>query len=154
MCMVVKPIARGASYEMVSGFIARRSDASWRCSNGDVQMPGGSAADYKKVALDFTNALAARNYVAAYALTSNEYRNSTSVVAMKSAFEAIVPTGWKTIGPIEIGETMNDWPGRKPSDVGWAYVSVGGDVYSEAVIVVVTLEKDALKVRTAEFGRP
>ena len=124
------------------------------CSNGEVRMPGGSAGDYKKVALGFTNALATRNYGAAYALTSNEYRDSTSVEAMQAAFEAIVPTDWKTIGPVEVGETMEDWPGRKPSDVGWAYVSVGGDAYSEAVTVVVTLEEDALRVRTVEFGRP
>jgi hypothetical protein len=39
-------------------------------------------------------------------------------------------------------------------DVAWTYVSIGGDVYSEAVIVVVTVEADALKVRTVEFGRP
>lgn len=117
-------------------------------------MSGGSAGDYEKVALGFTNALATRNYGAAYALTSNEYRDSTSVEAMQAAFEAIVPTDWKTIGPVEVGETMEDWPGRTPSDVGWAYVSVGGDVYSEAVTVVVTLEGGALRVRTVEFGRP
>jgi hypothetical protein len=49
---------------------------------------------------------------------------------------------------------MEDWPGREPSDVGWAYVSVGGDEYSEAVTVVVTLEEGELRVRTVEFGRP
>jgi len=95
-----------------------------------------------------------RTYAAAYALTSNQYRDSTSVEAMQAAFEAIVPTDWKIIGPVEVGETMEDWPVRKPADVGWAYVSVGGDAYSEAITVVVTLEEDALKVRTVEFGRP
>jgi hypothetical protein len=49
---------------------------------------------------------------------------------------------------------MEEWPGKKPADVGWAYVSVGGDVYSEAVTVVVTREGDLLKIRTVEFGRP
>ena len=73
---------------------------------------------------------------------------------MQAALKAIVPTDWKTIGPVEVGETMEDRPGRTPSEVGWAYVSVGGDVYSEAVTVVVTLEGDALRVRTVEFGRP
>ena len=117
-------------------------------------MSGESAGDYKNVALGFTNALATRNYGAAYALTSSEYRDGTSVEDMQAAFEAIVPTDWTTIGPVEVGDTMEDWPGRKRSDVGWAYVSVGGDAYSEAVTVVVTLEEDALRVRTVEFGRP
>jgi hypothetical protein len=117
-------------------------------------MSGGSGGDYKKVALDFTNALAARNYGAAYAVTSKEYRESTTVEAMQVAFETIVPTDWKTVGPVEVGETMEDWPGKKPSDVGRVYVSVGGDVYSEAVIVAVTREGNELKVREVEFGRP
>jgi hypothetical protein len=123
------------------------------CSNGD-QMSGGGAADYKKVALDFTNALAARNYGAAYALTSKEYRDATTVEAMQAAFEMTVPTDWKTVGPVEVGQAMEDWPGKKPSDAGWVYVSVGGDVYSEAVTVVVTREGSELKIRTVEFGRP
>lgn len=117
-------------------------------------MAGRSAGDYKAVALAFTKALATRDYGAAYALTSKDYRDSTSVEAMQAAFERIVPIDWKTVGSIEVGETMEDWPGRKPSDVGWAYVSVGGDVYSEAITVVVTLEGNALRIRTVEFGRP
>lgn len=110
--------------------------------------------DYKQVALAFAKALAARDYNGAYAMTSRGYQDSTSVKAMQAAFEGIVPTDWGTVGPIEIGVTMEDWPGREPSDVGWAYISVGGDAYSEAVTVVVTAEEGGLKVRTVEFGRP
>ena len=73
---------------------------------------------------------------------------------MKSEFEAIVPSDWGTMGPIEIGETLKDWPGKGPSDLGWVYVSIGGDVYSEAVTVVITLENGGPKVREVEFGRP
>jgi hypothetical protein len=117
-------------------------------------MSGGSVGDYKRVALAFARALATRDYDVAYALTSKAYQDSTSLKALQAAFESIVPVDWKTIGPIEVGETMEDWPGREPSDVGWAYVSVGGDAYSEAVTVVVTLVGGELKVRTVEFGRP
>jgi hypothetical protein len=114
----------------------------------------GAAGDLTQVALAFTKALAARDYEAAYALTSRAYRDGTSLKAMAAAFEAIVPLDWGTVGPIEVGETMGDWPGREPSDEGWVYVSVGGDVYSEAVIIVVTREEGQLRVRTVEFGRP
>ena len=80
-------------------------------------MSSGSAQDYKPVALAFTKALAARDYSAAYALTSTDYRNSTSVKALQAAFERIIPGDWKTVGPIEVGETLADWPGKMPSDV-------------------------------------
>jgi len=110
--------------------------------------------DYRSVGVDFANALARRDYSAAYAMTSSEYQRGTTIAEMQAAFEAIVPTSWSTVGPIEAGVTMETWPDKQPSDVGWVYVSIGGDVYSEAVIVVVTVEADALKVRTVEFGRP
>ncbi len=84
----------------------------------------GIAGDYKEVALAFTKALANRDYGAAYALTSTEYRNSTSLEATQAAFETIVPIDWTHVGPVEVGETMEDWPGKQPSDVGWVYVSV------------------------------
>jgi hypothetical protein len=117
-------------------------------------MSGVSAEEWKELALVFTKALATRNYAAAYALTSTTYRESTSPDAMRAAFEAIVPGDWKTVGPVEVIETMPDWPGREPSDAGWAYVSVGGEMYSEAVTVIVTVEADVPRVRTVEFGRP
>jgi len=117
-------------------------------------MSGGSSGDYKQVGLAFTKALAARDYDAAYALTSRAYRHSTSLKALGAAFETIVPVDWKAVGPVEVGEAMEDWPGREPSDVGWAYMSVGGDVYSEAITVVVTREEGELRVRAVEFGRP
>ena len=70
------------------------------------------------------------------------------------AFEAIVPTDWPTVGPVEVGTVMETWPARQPLDVGWVYVSIGGDMFSEAVTVVVMREADTLKIRTVEFGRP
>jgi hypothetical protein len=117
-------------------------------------MADENARQFTEVALAFTNALAARDYDAAYALTSRAYRDGTSVKALADAFETIVPLEWETVDQIEVGETMADWPGREPTDAGWAYVSVGGDVYSEAVTIVVTREEGQLRVRAVEFGRP
>ena len=60
-------------------------------------MSEGTAGDYKQVALAFTKALAARDYEAAYALTSRAYRDGTSQKAMADAFEAIVPLTGKAL---------------------------------------------------------
>ena len=110
--------------------------------------------DYHSVGLDFAAALARRDYTTAYAMTSSAYRRSTTIDEMRLAFETIVPTDWPTVGPIEVGYTMEAWPDKQPSDVGWAYISIGGDGYSEAVVAVVALEADTLKIRSVEFGRP
>lgn len=115
---------------------------------------GGSLGDHKQLALAFTKALADRNYDAAYALTSRGYREGTPLQALQAGFETVVPLDWGSVGPVEVVQVMEDWPGREPSDAGWVYVSVGGEVYSEAVIVVVTREDGELRVRGAELGRP
>jgi predicted lipoprotein len=110
--------------------------------------------DYRQVALEFTKSLATRDYAKAYAMAAEEYRKRTSLDQMRTAFEAIVPTDWGKIGAIQVGDTMTTWPTKKPSDLGRAYVSIGGDVYSEAVVVVVTLDSGGPKIREVEFGRP
>ena len=117
-------------------------------------MPSSSVPDYSSVGLTFASALASRDYPTAYAMTSSDYQRKTTIKEMRAAFEAIVPTDWRTVGPVEVGHVMETWPAKQPSDVGWVYINIGGDVYSEAVTVVVMLEADTLKVRGVEFGRP
>ncbi|HEX7337558.1 MAG TPA: hypothetical protein VF252_10160 [Gemmatimonadales bacterium] len=117
-------------------------------------MPSARTPDYPGVGLAFAAALASRDYPAAYAMTSRGYQRGTTLDEMRAAFEAIVPPDWRTVGPVEVGQTMESWPAKQPSDVGWVYISIGGSVYSEAVTLVVMREADTLKVRTVEFGRP
>jgi hypothetical protein len=69
-------------------------------------MPAGRLHDYPAVGLAFATALAGRDYPAAYAMTSSEYQRTTTVAEMRAAFEAIVPTDWRTVGPVEVGVTM------------------------------------------------
>jgi hypothetical protein len=117
-------------------------------------MPSARVPDYSSIGLEFATALATRDYPTAYAMTSRDYQRSTTLDEMRAAFEAIVPTDWRTVGLVEVGHTLETWPAKQPSDVGWVYISIGGDAYSEAVTVVVMLESDTLKVRSVEFGRP
>ena len=124
------------------------------CSKEETKMQSGTISDFRVLALDFTKSLAARDYPKAYAMTSQEYRKKISVDHLRTRFGAIVPSNWGPIGPIQVGETMTTWPGKKSSDLGWAYVSIGGNMYSEAVIVIVTLDNGEQKIREVEFGRP
>ena len=110
--------------------------------------------DVNEFALKFVEMLAARDYTTAYAMTSNEYQKQTSIEQMKSEFETIVPVDWGTIGPIEAMPILKEWPDKQSSDLGIVYVSIGGDYYSEAVIVTVSLENGGLRISNVEFGRP
>lgn len=124
------------------------------CSREEPTTPSGGARDHGQVALEFARSLAAREYPKAYAMMSHGYRQERTVDELQIGFEAIVPRAWGAIGPIEVGQTMTSWPGKQPDDVGWAYVSIGGEAYSEAVIVIVTSENGEARIREVEFGRP
>jgi hypothetical protein len=73
---------------------------------------------------------------------------------MQEDFESIVPMDWGPVDSIEIGTTMVDWPTKREKDIAWVYIGIGGDVYSEAVVVIVTEEENVPKVREVEWGRP
>src|SRR5690606_18205962 len=64
------------------------------CSGRETPMPSGNGSDYRQIALEFTQFLAAREYPKAYALTSQEYRLRTSAEQLQAHFETIVPTDW------------------------------------------------------------
>jgi hypothetical protein len=108
----------------------------------------------ERVALEFVKALVDREFFTAYRLASSELRESMGVQDLRDGFEAVVPPDWGPAGPLEIGRTMHDWADRRLGDIVWVYVSIPGDVYSEAVTFVVTLEDEKLLVRSLEFGRP
>jgi hypothetical protein len=50
--------------------------------------------------------------------------------------------------------SMEEWPAKQERDVGWAYVSVEGDDFLEAVTVVVAQDDSRLLIRDIEWGRP
>ena len=108
----------------------------------------------KETALIFSKLIASRNYSDAYEMTSTSFKKNFSKVEMQEAFEDMIPMDWGEISPIEIGETMTDWPAKESTDIAWVYVILGGDVYSEALTLIVTDEEGSIKIRDIEFGRP
>ena len=60
-------------------------------------------------------------------------------------------------GPITHFEVMNTteyWLAKQENDVGWAYVALTGDNFSEAVTVIVTRQSSKLLIRKIDWGRP
>lgn len=108
----------------------------------------------RDLALQFGKDLAHRNYNAAYRLASRELRSEMSAEEMQEGFERVVPPDWGETDPVELSKVMHDWTGRRLGDVIWAYVTIYGDVYSEAITFVVTYEDEQLRIRSLEFGRP
>jgi hypothetical protein len=49
---------------------------------------------------------------------------------------------------------MEDWPNKEEDDIGWAYVALSGDSFSEAATVIMKLEDGRMVIRSIEWGRP
>ena len=106
----------------------------------------GFDQDQKTTALLFARALAGRDYTAAHALCSSEYREQFDAGLLGQEFERTVPLNWGEIDPIELVEH-----GGFP----FVYIHLGGDVYSEAIIVnSFVSENEQTKIASFEFGRP
>lgn len=113
-----------------------------------------SLQDAKDTALKFSNLMSSQNYSDAYEMTSKKFKKSFSAKEMQSSFEYMIPNDWGEVSPIEVRETMTLWPAKESSDIAWVYVILGGEVYSEALTLIVTSEDDSLKIRDIEYGRP
>ena len=102
----------------------------------------------KDVALSFARAVAAKDYAKAYGMLSASAQSRTKPDQFRADVEQMLPPELGRVEPIEIVE-----------DPAWAdtfiYVALGGEVYSEAVMVeAVASEDGVLKVDRFQFGRP
>jgi hypothetical protein len=100
----------------------------------------------KTLALDFARALVRRDYPAAHAMCSRRLRARLDVATLREQFERMIPLDWGQVDPIEL-EDRDEWP--------FVYVVLGGDGYSEAIIIEsFTLEDGQARIDAVEFGRP
>ena len=108
---------------------------------------------HAKLALQFAEALVGERFDDAHAMLTSRLREQMSPDDLRTHFQEMMYSP----GPIVVEgvmAAMQDWPDREPGDVGWAYVSIAGDGYGEAVTVIVMQENAALKIRDIEWGSP
>lgn len=104
--------------------------------------------EQKTLALEFARSLANRRYEQAYGMLSRDAQSQIGLDALRDEFESMIPLDWGDVDPIELAEnpTYNEM---------FLYVVLGGDVYSEAIIInSFASDEDVLKINSFEFGRP
>jgi hypothetical protein len=50
--------------------------------------------------------------------------------------------------------SLESWPQKQPSDLGWAYASIEGDDFNEGVYVLVSDVEGVPLIREISWGRP
>jgi len=107
-----------------------------------------------EIAFEFASALVNGNYSTAYNLLSETQKKERSPDSLKEEYENMIEYGEGPVNHIEAMNELTEWPSKESNDVGWAYVALASDDFSEAVAVVVCNENNQLKIREIEWGRP
>jgi hypothetical protein len=110
--------------------------------------------EYVDVARRFANALMECKFDEACAFLSAECQTKYSADALSHHYNEMLDYVAQPVTEIEVIETLDAWPAKQLGDIGWAYVSMSGNGFAEAVAVVVQSENSVLKVRSIEWGRP
>ena len=113
-----------------------------------------TSAAYAVFADQFAHALADGRFVEAHALLAEEAQNALPAAQLKKQYEEMIAYGPGPGTHVEVMQTLDAWPDKQKGDLGWVYVAIAGDNFSEAVTVVVTRTGPRLAIRTVEFGRP
>ncbi len=111
---------------------------------------------YMEVAVSFASALVSGDFVRANALLITELRTQLSPDTLREKLYGMF-RGYACGEPRSIFEEqfqLDDWPDKRASDVGWAYLGIVGDDFIEGVTVVVAKIEGELLIREVEWGRP
>lgn len=106
------------------------------------------------VAIVFARALVAGKYKVAHEMLSASLQETISIEQLKETFETMIEYGDSLPNYVDVDAVMDNWPGKQEADIGWAYASIAGDHYAEAVTVIVTQEQTKQVIREIEWGRP
>ena len=109
---------------------------------------------YSEFAVDFAKALTADDFASAHAMLAPKLKADYTIDALKASFEEMVEYGESPARVDGVVQTMDDWPAKGSNDLGWAYVSISGDDFGEAVTVIVTSVDGEMAIGDLEWGRP
>lgn len=105
--------------------------------------------EHGKVALKFARALVTGDIEAANCLVSSAVKDD-----LEAEYNEMTEYGDGPVTFIEVMNEMENWPDKRESDIGWAYVALAGEGFSEAVAVVVSNVDGNNKITEIEWGRP
>jgi hypothetical protein len=112
---------------------------------------------YEAIAVEFATALVQERWHDAHRLLNDSLRKQYSPESLQEHLSGMF--NLYAEGParrvyFDPQFSMEQWPAKQAGDVGWAYVSVEGDDFVEAVTVIVSQTGSGLAIRDIEWGRP
>jgi hypothetical protein len=111
--------------------------------------------EFEHVAHQFAAALVHRDYVLAQSLLSDSLQATHPPEKLQQLYtEMLAYTDGAVADTTEVVTTMTEWPTKQAEDIGWAYVAINGQIFSEGVAVTVINEGGQPRIRDVIWGRP
>lgn len=113
-------------------------------------------APYAQLAVRFAKALAREEFALAHTLLSPELGADLPLDRLREDYQRMIEYGDGSPTEVELIITMDpvQLHEYRPNDLGWAYVAIVGNAYSEAVTVIVESVEGKAAIRHLEWGRP
>ncbi len=112
---------------------------------------------FEEVAVAFAAALVARDFSGARMMLSPPLRAQLSDSNLEEELASMY-RGYAHGAPSRcqfVPEgSLETWPEKQPGDLGWAYVSIEGDDFNEAVYVLVSDVEGVPMIKEIQWGRP
>jgi hypothetical protein len=113
---------------------------------------------FTHIALRFAQALVDADFDAACALLAPELGRELSPDVLRSRlldmYSGYAPADGPRSAALDEEFVLTDWPGKRPGDLGFAYVSILGKEFVEGVSVTVASINGRTLIRDIEWGRP
>lgn len=110
--------------------------------------------NYKDFAAQFGSALTEKDFALAHSMLCQSLQEKLSIENLKQEFESMISYGEGLSENVDVMEAFEDWPAKQQNDIGWAYVAITGQDFSEAVSLTISYENGQARVREIEWGRP
>lgn len=109
---------------------------------------------HSSFALVFAKALVEGRYQDAHAMLAPALAAGITAASLEADYTGMIEYGDSPPLDFHVVTTLEAWRDKQPGDIGWAYVAIWGDGFSEAVAVVVTDDEGRPAIRAIEWGRP
>ena len=147
---------RNATAKLAQEMIAKYSDRkNILLPRGDAPTPSFDDPPYCMRAEEFCALLVERKFKKAHLYLAPALQEKLPIRKLTEAWCSITAEARSESLSVTLQQHMVDWPGRKPDEIGWCYLSVSTDEVSEGVsLVVARTPYNGYWITELEFGRP
>ena len=110
--------------------------------------------DVTEIAGQFARALAAGDSTTAQESLSQKLGAQVSAAELSSCFESLADDMGGVTGVGQPMVILENWPDMSAHDKAMVYVPLEGDVFSEAITVIVSEIENVFCISSIEWGRP